>query len=70
VPDWSTLDDKERKVLDDWVAFFTKVRQRSAPSVIIRSGQNLLMFFFFYSRRPMQRYNIVGKVQDLPGPKI
>lgn len=25
VPDWSTLDEKELKVLDDWHAFFTCV---------------------------------------------
>jgi len=36
VPDWSTLEEKDRKVLDDWHAFFTK------------------------------RYNIVGRVTDLP----
>ncbi|KAA1475088.1 progesterone binding protein [Dentipellis sp. KUC8613] len=36
VPDYSTLPPNERKVLDDWHAFFTK------------------------------RYNVVGKVIDLP----
>lgn len=36
VPDYSTLEEKDRKVLDDWHAFFTK------------------------------RYNIVGRVSDLP----
>lgn len=34
--DWSTLDDKQQKVLNDWYTFFEK------------------------------RYNIVGKVSDLP----
>ncbi|KAI0249626.1 progesterone binding protein [Lactifluus subvellereus] len=24
VPDWSTLEEKDRKTLDDWHAFFTK----------------------------------------------
>ena len=23
-PDWSTLDDKEKKVLEDWFIFFSK----------------------------------------------
>ncbi|KAN0109759.1 Cytochrome b5-like heme/steroid binding domain containing protein [Russula decolorans] len=36
VADWSTLEEKERKTLDDWHTFFTK------------------------------RYNIVGRVVDLP----
>ncbi|KAG8697096.1 hypothetical protein FRC08_006735 [Ceratobasidium sp. 394] len=36
VPDWSTLEAKERGVLNDWYAFFSK------------------------------RYNIVGRVSDLP----
>ncbi|CAE6416564.1 unnamed protein product [Rhizoctonia solani] len=36
VPDWSTLEEKERGVLNDWYAFFSK------------------------------RYNVVGKVSDLP----
>ncbi|CAE6406304.1 unnamed protein product [Rhizoctonia solani] len=36
VPDWSTLEEKERGVLNDWHAFFSK------------------------------RYNVVGKVSDLP----
>ncbi|KAG8686986.1 hypothetical protein FRC11_008014 [Ceratobasidium sp. 423] len=36
VPDWSTLGEKERAVLNDWHAFFSK------------------------------RYNVVGKVSDLP----
>lgn len=36
VPDWSTLEEKDRKTLNDWHAFFT------------------------------QRYNIVGRVSDLP----
>ncbi|KAF8734742.1 Cytochrome b5, partial [Rhizoctonia solani] len=36
VPDWSTLERKERGVLNDWHAFFSK------------------------------RYNVVGKVSDLP----
>ncbi|KAF8675141.1 Cytochrome b5 [Rhizoctonia solani] len=36
VPDWSTLEGKERGVLNDWHAFFSK------------------------------RYNVVGKVSDLP----
>lgn len=36
VPDWSTLGEPEKKVLNDWHAFFEK------------------------------RYNIVGKVIDLP----
>lgn len=34
--DWSVLDDKEKKVLDDWYTFFSK------------------------------RYNVVGKIVDLP----
>ncbi|TCD66309.1 hypothetical protein EIP91_001555 [Steccherinum ochraceum] len=36
IPDWTSLDDSEKKVLDDWHSFFTK------------------------------RYNIVGRVVDLP----
>jgi hypothetical protein len=31
VADWSTLDDSEKGVLEDWVKYFTKV----SPNVLI-----------------------------------
>lgn len=55
VPDWSTLGGKERGVLNDWYAFFSKVSLMFPRSSMI-SNMNIFI----------QRYNIVGKVSDLP----
>lgn len=55
VADYSVLDEKERKVLDDWHSFFSCVsfsRSSWTLLIVIRS----------------KRYNIVGRVID--GPKI
>lgn len=55
VADYSVLDEKERKVLDDWHSFFSYVATSN-------SHATLLMVI------SSKRYNIVGRVID--GPKI
>lgn len=59
VPDYSTLDDKQLKVLDDWVSF-------SHLSSILLSGRIKLisaaLLFFEQHSYYTKRYNIVGKV--------
>jgi membrane-associated progesterone receptor component len=54
VPDWSTLEEKDRKTLDDWHSFFTCV----FTPLSLRNVNNLLV-----SRK---RYAVVGRVADLP----
>ena len=54
VPDYSTLPETERKVLEDWFSFFQCVTLLfSLPRCLI-------------SPPSRKRYNIVGKVVDLP----
>ena len=57
VADWSTLQEKDRRTLDDWLAFFTCV---SLPRLVSD-------FVVFGIDSPLRkRYNIVGRVVDLP----
>ena len=55
VPDWSTLEEKDRKTLDDWHSFFTCVL--SLP-LSLSSADDLLGV--------RKRYAVVGRVVDLP----
>ena len=56
VSDYSTLPENERKVLDEWYSFFKCV-------------QRLDLFLPPTSNSPSRkRYNIVGKIVDLPPP--
>jgi len=48
VPDWSTLEEKDRKTLDDWHAFFTCVFL--SPAFLVPSGWPLT-----YASRPLFR---------------
>jgi predicted heme/steroid binding protein len=57
VPDWSTLEEKDRKTLNDWHTFFTCVVSFKARCLGIDSRRSV------YLRK---RYNIVGRVVDLP----
>jgi len=59
IPDYSGLDESDRKVLDDWYDFFSYVYIFSCVTLWIFRGLNRLVF-------PRKRYNIVGKVIDLP----
>jgi predicted heme/steroid binding protein len=54
VPDYSTLPENERNVLDDWYSFF---------KCVCRLAVVLVLMSYFPSRK---RYNIVGIVVDLP----
>ena len=56
VSDYSTLPEDERKVLDEWYSFFEYVYHFDVP---LSPTSN------YPSRK---RYNIVGKVADLPPP--
>jgi membrane-associated progesterone receptor component len=56
ISDYSELPENERKVLDDWHGFFTYVASL-ATSVS-------------YSAACRKRYNIVGRVADLPPMKV
>lgn len=56
VSDYSTLPENERKVLEDWYSFF---------GCVDRFAVHLAPIPDFPSRK---RYNIVGKVVDLPPP--
>ena len=66
VPDWSTLEEKDRKTLDDWHAFFTWVFL--SPALLVPSGWLVIdvRFATAFSDRYRKRYNIVGRVVDLP----
>ena len=56
ISDYSTLPENERKVLDEWYSFFKCV-------------QRFDLFLPSTSNSPSRkRYNIVGKVIDLPPP--
>ena len=55
VADYSTLDQQQLKVLEDWYTFFSYVK---SPSL---RHKDLPDF-----RRRRKRYNIVGQVTDLP----
>ena len=57
VPDWSTLEEKDRKTLDDWHAFFTCV-------CLLSPFYKRKMTFIWGGTR--KRYAIVGRVADLP----
>lgn len=59
VADWSTLQEKDRKTLDDWHAFFTCVSLSRLVLILFS-----LSIDFRSNRR--KRYNIVGRVVDLP----
>jgi membrane-associated progesterone receptor component len=54
VSDYSTLPENERKVLDEWYSFFECVQH---PDVLLPPMSN---------SPSRKRYNIVGKVVDLP----
>ena len=54
VPDYSTLPETERKVLEDWFSFFQCV------TLLFPLPRRLI------SPPSRKRYNIVGKVVDLP----
>lgn len=55
VSDYSTLPENERKVLEDWYSFFKCV---GCPTLL----------FHMPNPTPRKRYNIVGRVADLPSP--
>lgn len=58
VADYSTLDEKELAVLDDWVKYYKKV-----PPSSLDCAMPLMAL--------AQRYNIIGKVVDAPsGTKL
>lgn len=54
VADYSTLDQSESTVLDDWVKYFTKV----CSSYSVHESAELPL------TSPSKRYNIVGKIVD------
>lgn len=53
VSDYSTLDEKDMKVLDDWHSFFSCVSQSFVLPYVAHN-------------RLRKRYNVVGKVSDGP----
>ena len=61
VADWSTLQEKDRRTLDDWLAFFTCV----SLSRLLSDFVCLWVLILVPSAR-RKRYNIVGRVVDLP----
>ena len=62
VADWSTLEDKDRKTLDDWHAFFTCVFRFPPPLSLSNVNKP-----FSVARK---RYAIVGRVVDLPATVV
>ena len=58
VSDYSTLSEGDMKTLNDWYDFFSYVY---IPS--LHNGHQLI-----HVRRSRKRYNIIGKVIDLPPP--
>ena len=55
VSNYSTLPESEMKVLEDWYSFFKCVGC-------------LTLLFYMSNPIPRKRYNIVGRVADLPPP--
>ena len=55
IPDYSDLPENEMKVLDDWHSFFSYVSQ-----AFLHPNTDI---YIYLTRK---RYNIVGKVTDLP----
>ena len=71
--DYSDLTEWELKVLDDWLAYYTKVwcRTRFYLSVHLSCVTSPSLYYCQYSafyRANLQRYDIVGHVSD--GPQI
>ena len=55
IPDYSDLPENEMKVLDDWHSFFSYVSQ-----AFLHPNTDIYVYL------TRKRYNIVGKVTDLP----
>lgn len=55
ISDYSALDEKDRKTLDQWYSFFEKVRAVPRFALAIKPAADFPVC--------LQRYNIIGKVK-------
>jgi membrane-associated progesterone receptor component len=66
VSDYSELNETDMKVLNDWHGFFSYVFSRSFTIPVLVLMQRNHAHYVCVSCR--KRYNIVGRVVDLPPP--